>query len=123
MEKSLTLDENIFLLAQKEQINIKYPLLWNKILQKIIFTFIKNNEIEKIRKLLDNDNNFINVKDINFKTPLYNACYNSNFEIATTLLDNGAELDRETFKLCQENEISKRNTAFWNKLVSKNINN
>ena len=58
-----------------------------------IFTAINNNDINRIRDLINNNPNIVNQPDSEGKTPLILAVEHFNNDIISLLIENGANVN------------------------------
>lgn len=71
-------------------------MIYKMILQKLYFGQLKKNEVETLRKLLEEDPSLVNVRDNDSYTPLHRACYNNNVEVLKVLLSYDADVNAKT---------------------------
>lgn len=55
-----------------------------------IFEYVKNNDIENVKKLITKNQNVVYLKDENFATPLHDSCLFGYYEISKVLIQNHA---------------------------------
>lgn len=64
-----------------------------------IFDAVKNNDIVKVKALIEKDTSLINLKDAAGNTPLHNAAITGSAEIAELLISKGADINSENLLL------------------------
>ena len=81
-----------------------------------IFDAVKNNDLAKVKSLIENDTSLLNSKDVSGNTPLNIAAMNGSVPIADLLLSKGAGINAQNAQLnsplhesirCENDEVAK----------------
>ncbi|XP_054720942.1 ankyrin repeat domain-containing protein 49-like [Uloborus diversus] len=64
--------------------------------KKEILWAAEKNELETLRRLLEEDSDLVNVRDNDLYTPLHRACYSNNVDVIKVLLSYDADISAKT---------------------------